>query len=38
MIRNKEGKLLLLTDDIIVYIENTIESSKENPGTNMLIY
>lgn len=38
MIRNKEGKLSLLTDDIIVYIENFIESSKENPGINMSIY
>lgn len=38
MIRNKEGKLALLTDDMIAYVENTVESSKENPRTNMLIY
>lgn len=33
MIRNKKGKLSLPTDDMIVYVENTIESSKKIPRT-----
>ena len=30
-------KLSLFTDDMIIYVENTIESSKKIPRTNNLL-